>query len=231
MRENMEIRSSSWISKAFWVFQKDIKSELRTRYGLNALVMFAVVTLTAVSFAVGQFLSGPKLISALFWIVVFFSSMSGLAQVFIKEEESKTVNLLKLVASNESVFLGKLFFNLILLFVLELIIIPLFLILLGVEIRNFGLFISVVILGTIGLVCATTIIAAIVAKAHVKGALFAVLSFPILLPLLITVIHGTNLALEGSKFSQGWNELRVLISYCVVMGVGSFLLFDFVWRE
>lgn len=227
----MEIRSSSWVSKVYWVFQKDIKSELRTRYGFNALVMFAVVTLTAVSFAVGQFFSSPKLISALFWIVVFFSSMSGLAQVFIKEEESKTVNLLKLVASNESIFLGKLFFNLILLFLLELIIIPLFLILLGVQIRNFWLFFSVLTLGTIGLVCATTIIAAIVAKAHVKGALFAVLSFPILLPLLITVIHGTNLALEGFKFSQGWNELRVLISYCGVMGVGSFLLFDFVWRE
>ncbi len=227
----MEIRSSTWISKAFWVFQKDIKSEMRTRYGINAIMMFAVVTLTAVSFAVGQFFSSPKLISSLFWIVVFFSSMSGLAQVFIKEEESKTVNLLKLVASNESIFLGKLFFNLILLFLLEFVIIPLFLILLGVQIRNFGLFILIVILGTIGLVCATTIIAAIVAKAHVKGALFAVLSFPILLPLLITVIHGTNLAFEGSELSQGWSELKVLISYCVVMGVGSFLLFDFVWRE
>jgi heme exporter protein B len=227
----MEIKSSSWISKAFWVFQKDIKSELRTRYGLNALVMFAVITLTAVSFAIGQFSSRPKLISSLFWIVIFFSSMSGLAQVFIKEEETKTVNLLKLVASNESIFLGKLFFNLILLFLLEVIIIPLFLILLNVEISNFGLFLSIVILGTVGLVCATTIIAAIVSKARVKGALFAVLSFPILLPLLVTAIHGTSLAIEGSKFSQGWSELKVLLSYCVVIGVGSFLLFDFVWRE
>ncbi len=227
----MEIRSSGWIGEAFRVFQKDIKSELRTRYALNALVMFAVVTLTAVSFAVGQFFSSPRLISSFFWIVIFFSSMSGLAQVFIKEEESKTVNLLKLVASSESIFLGKLVFNLVLLFLLEIIIVPLFLVLLGVQIRNFGLFLSVVTLGTIGLVCATTIIAAIVAKAHVKGALFAVLSFPILLPLLITVIHGTDLAFEGSKFSQGWSELKVLVSYCVVMGVGSFLLFDFVWRE
>jgi heme exporter protein B len=227
----MEIKSSSWMSKAYWVFQKDIRSELRTRYGLNALVMFAVITLTAVSFAVGQFFSSFKILSSLFWIVVFFSAMSGLAQVFIKEEETKTVNLLKLVASNESIFLGKLFFNLVLLFFLEVIIIPLFVILLGVQISNFSLFLCIVILGTIGLVCATTIIAAIVSKARMKGALFAVLSFPVILPLLITVIQGTNLALEGSEFSQGWSELKFLISYCVVMGVGSFFLFDFVWRE
>lgn len=227
----MEIRSSSWISKAFWVFQKDIKSELRTRYGLNALVMFAVITLTAVSFAVGQFFASARILASLFWIIVFFSAMSGLAQVFIKEEETRTVNLLKLVASHESIFLGKLFFNLILLFILEMIIIPLFLILMSVQISNFSLFICIVILGTIGLVCATTIIAAIVSKARVKGALFAVLSFPILLPLLITVIQGTNLAFDGSEFSQGLNELKFLISYCMVMGVGSFLLFDFVWHE
>ncbi len=227
----MEIKSSSWMIETFWVFQKDLKSELRTRYGLNALVMFAVITLTVVSFSVGQFFLTAKILASLFWIIIFFSAMSGLAQVFIKEEETKTVNLLKLVASNESIFLGKLCFNLILLFLLEIIIIPLFLILLNVKIRSFGLFLLVVILGTIGLVCATTIIAAIVSKARVKGALFAVLSFPILLPLLITVIQGTNLAFDGSKFSQGLNELKFLISYCGVMGVGSFLLFDYVWRE
>nr|NIM98715.1 ABC transporter permease [candidate division Zixibacteria bacterium] len=57
------------------------------------------------------------------------------------------------------------------------------------------------------------------------------LSFPILLPLLITAIHGTSLSLEGEAFSSGWSDLRLLISYAVVMFVASFLLFDFVWSE
>lgn len=227
----MGIKSSTWMSRTLAIFLKDFKSELRTRYSLNALIMFAVVTLTAVSFSIGMFSLNTKVKASLFWIVIFFSAMSGLAQVFIKEEESKTSSLLKLVATSEIVFTGKLLYNLILLFFLEIITVPLFIILLGFSINNFWLFFCVLVLGSLGLVCATTIIAAIVAKANVKGALFAVLSFPILMPLLVTLIDGTNLASEGALFSQGLGDLQVLLSYAVVMFVVSFLLFDFVWEE
>jgi heme exporter protein B len=227
----MGTKSSTWTSRVSALFLKDFKSELRTRYSLNALVMFAVITLTVVSFSIGMFSLSTKVKSSLFWIVIFFSAMSGLAQVFIKEEEAKTSTLLKLIASSGSIFAGKLLYNLVLLLFLELIIVPLFIIMLGFSILNFWLFLCVLVLGSLGLVCATTIIAAIVAKASVKGALFAVLSFPILLPLLVTVISGTNLAAEGASFSQGLRDLQILFSYAVVMFVASFLLFDFVWEE
>lgn len=227
----MGIKSSTWTSRVLALFLKDFKSELRTRYSLNALVMFAVITLTVVSFSIGMFSLSSKVKSSLFWIVIFFSAMSGLAQVFIKEEEAKTSSLLKLIASSESIFAGKLLYNLVLLLFLEIIIAPLFIIMLGFSILNFWLFLCVLVLGSLGLVCSTTIIAAIVAKASVKGALFAVLSFPILLPLLVTVISGTNLAAEGASFSQGLRDLQILFSYAVVMFVASFLLFDFVWEE
>lgn len=227
----MATRSSSWASKSAWLLAKDLKSEFRTRYALNAILMFALTTLVVVSFSFGTFSLSPKIISSLFWLVIFFSSMSGLAQVFVKEEESRTISILKLIATPGTVFLGKLLFNLVLLLILEIVIVPLFIILMNLSILNLWLFLSVLLLGSLGLVCATTIIAAIISKAHVKGALFAVLSFPILLPLLITAIDGTKLSLEGQAFSAGWSDLRLLISYVVVMFTASILLFDFVWSE
>ena len=227
----METRSSNWATKSAWLLAKDLKCEFRTRYALNAILMFALTTLTVVSFSFGAFSLTPRITSSLFWLVIFFSSMSGLAQVFVKEEESRTVNVLKLVATPSTVFLGKFLFNLFLLLLLEIVIVPLFIILMNLSILNLWLFLSVFLLGSLGLVCATTIIAAIISKAHVKGALFAVLSFPILLPLLITAIDGTRLSLEGEAFSAGWGDLRLLISYVVVMFVASLLLFDFVWSE
>ncbi|MCK4224824.1 MAG: heme exporter protein CcmB [candidate division Zixibacteria bacterium] len=227
----MVIRSSSWATKSAWLLAKDLKCEFRTRYALNAILMFALTTLVVVSFSFGASSLSSRLISSLLWLVIFFSSMSGLAQVFVKEEESRTVNVLKLVATPSTVFLGKFLFNLFLLLLLEIVIVPLFIILMNLSILNLWLFLSVLLLGSLGLVCATTIIAAIISKAHVKGALFAVLSFPILLPLLITAIDGTRLSLEGEAFSAGWGDLRLLISYVVVMFVASLLLFDFVWSE
>jgi heme exporter protein B len=193
--------------------------------------MFALTTLAVVSFSVGGFSLNSRITSSLFWLMIFFSSMSGLAQVFIKEEESKTASLLKLTASPVTVLLGKMLFNLVLLLVLEAVIVPLFVIWMNLSIQNLSLFLAVLFLGSLGLVCSTTIIAAIISKSHVKGALFAVLSFPILLPLLIAGIDGTRLSLEGNDFSVGLGDLGLLGSYVVVMFTASILLFDFVWNE
>jgi heme exporter protein B len=227
----MEKNSSSLAHKSWCIFRKDLKSELRSRYGINALVMFAVTTLVAVSFAVGQFGLGENSLSAFFWIVVFFSALAGLAQTFIKEEETKTVSTLKLVASPTSIYLGKLSFNIGLLFVLEVVIVPLFFLLNRLGGVNLLLFLGVLILATLALAAATTLIAAIVSKAAVKGALFAALSFPILLPLLVTAIQGTGLSFRGEGFMSGFSELKVLFSYLVVMVVASLMLFEYVWSE
>jgi heme exporter protein CcmB len=155
------MKSSSWAVKAGWLLFKDLKSEFRTRYALNAIFMFGLTTLTVVSFSIGGISSNTRITSSLFWLVIFFSSMSGLAQVFVKEEESKTVNVLKLSASPGIVLAGKLLFNLVLLLILELVIVPLFIIWMNLSILNIWLFLSVLLLGSLGLACATTITAAI----------------------------------------------------------------------
>ena len=207
----MEIKSSGSASKAFAVFLKDFKSELRTRYAINAILMFAVVTVFAVS---------------------YFSSLSGLSQSFVKEEESKTALALRLYCPASAVLGGKMIFNLILLSVLNLLTIPLFGIFIGLEIYNFPLFIIIVILGSLGIVATTTLAAAIISKASVKGALFAVLSFPLILPLMMMAISGTKKALiPESAISLARMEIQVLASYVVVMTVLGFILFDSIWND
>jgi heme exporter protein B len=219
---------STWVREALAMLTKDLRSELRTKYALNAIVMFAVVTLAAVSFAVGQFAIGNDVRAAFLWIVLFFSAMSGLGRVFIKEEDANTVHALRLAASPSVVYVGKLAFNTLLLFLLAVIVVPLFTVLMGLQVVNLGLFVGVVLLGTAGLAGAATIIAAIIAKASAKGELFAVLAFPILLPLLITAIGGTRVALDGGG---GSGEIQFLLSYLVVMVTVSLMLFDFVWND
>ena len=220
---------SGWWRDIRAICVKEIRSELRTRYALNAIVLFAVTTVTVVGAATAQTGVGPRTQAALFWIVVFFSAMSALAQVFVKEEETGTAMALKLSARSEAVFFGKLLFNLLLLAGLQLLLTPLFILLVGLEIHNWALFLSIVGLGTVGLACATTIIAAIVAQASIRGALFAVLSFPILLPLLIAAIGGTQAALDPVGAATAAAEIKLLAAYAVAMLTASWLLFDFVW--
>ena len=219
------------IINAWYIFRKDLKQEFRTRYALNTIVLFSVVTLTAISFSIGGFVANQDILCALLWVILFFSAMSGLSHIFIREEESRTAETLKLIVEPISVFVGKLIFNLILLFLLEIVIIPLFFAVMNFGIKNFWMFISTVILGSIGLSAAATIIAAMVAKASSKGALYTVLSFPILLPVLITGINATKIASRETNFSAISAELQVLFAYAVVIITASIMLFEFIWND
>jgi len=228
----MGTRSSNWASKALAVYRKDIVSEFRTRYAVSAVGLFAITTLVAVSISVGGFgVRDKNLLSALLWIILFFSAMSGLSRTFVREEESRTADALRLSTDPIAVYGGKLAFNLTLLLALEVIVVPLFVVMMNVDVRNWALFALVLLFGSIGLSAAATIVAAIVSKANAKGALFAVLSFPILVPLLITAIPGSSAALGGGPLAKGLPHLRVLVAYAGAMITASVLLFEFIWED
>jgi len=219
------------VRKAWYVFDKDIRQEYKTRYSVNAILLFAIVTLVAVSFSIGTFGASPEVKSALLWIVLFFSAMSGLAHIFVREEETHTADTLKLLAVPTSIFLGKFFFNLILFVVMEIIIVPLFFAVMNFAVEGIWTFFIILILGSLGLSAGATIIAAIISKASAKGALFTVLAFPILLPVIVAGISGTKIAVNESSISAASSEIQMLFAYSVVVITGSLLLFDFVWKD
>ncbi len=220
-----------WLTATWAVCLKDLRAEFRTRYALGALGLFAVTTLTAISFALGPYGLGQDLLAALFWIVLFFAAMAGLARAFVHEEETRTAPALRLAADPAAVYLGKCLFNLILLLLLELLLVPLFIAMMGLQVGHGGRFFLVLFLGDLGLAGVTTVVAAIVAQASARGALFTVLSFPLLLPLLVSSIQGTRLAVLGASMAETWPYLQVLLAYAVAMVTVSLLLFPLIWIE
>lgn len=219
------------LSRAIAVFAKDVTTEFRTRYALNAILLFAVMTLIAVSFSIGGIGLEKPIQASLLWIIIYFSAMSGLSRTFVHEEDAKTASALRLAAPPGAVFGGKLLFNYILLFVLELVIVPLFVGMMDLHVSGWPLFIAILIFGSAGLAVASTMVAAIVSRANARGALFAVLAFPLILPLLITAIRGTQAALGSAVFAAGTEELKLLVSYTGIELVISFLIFKFVWED
>jgi heme exporter protein B len=220
-----------WFVAAWAVCAKDLRSEFRTRYALSAIGLFAITTLTVISFALGPFGLEQDLLAALLWVVLFFAAMAGLSRVFVHEEESKTAPALRLAAPASAVYLGKYLFNLVLLLLLEVLIVPLFVVMMGLQVGSFGLFALVLFLGNLGLAGATTIIAAMVSQASARGALFTVLSFPLLLPLLISTIEGTRLTLAQAEIASPWPSFQVLLAYAVAMVTVSLMLFPAIWGE
>jgi heme exporter protein B len=217
------------------VFVKDLRSEWRTRVALNALLLFAFAVLVLVGYAVGPtrltLEDRPIVNSVLLWIVLFFSAMTGLSRAFVNEEETGTALALRLSAPPAVVFLGKLLSNLALLAVVMAFVVPLFLAMMSFGIAAPGLFLAILALGAIGLASASTFIAAIVAKTAARGALFAVLATPLLLPPLVAAVTGTRIAATEPELAAGLDVVRLLFAFDGLMVTASFLLFDAVWRE
>lgn len=219
------------LNSSLLIFKKDLKSELRTRYVINSLLMFVLVTISVIRFALGDEKTENELLTGLLWISIFFSTSNGLSRTFVKEEERETSIALKLSSDSTAVLTGKLLFNLVLSFALNILILILFILITDYSVKNVTGFLITVIIGNFGLVAASTIIAAIISKANSKGTLYPVLSFPVLLPLLITVINATKLASLGVGTEKLYGEITILVSYTIVITVVSYMLFRFVWED
>ncbi len=218
--------------KLLGIFIKDWQSELRTRYAINALAMFILVTISVILFSIGNENPDEFLIGGMFWVVIFFSAMSGLSRSFVSEEERGTSATLMLIAKASTVFGGKLLFNIVLVFLMNFVIPILFAMLFETfVVRNLPLFTFSIILGNIGIAVSSTLIASIISKANTKGTLYPVLSFPILLPLILILIELTKYSIEGVSIGESWVEFAILIIYDIVMTISSFLLFDFIWKD
>ncbi len=223
------------LAAAWAVFIKDLRTELRTRYALNAMVLFAACT--AVMVSLGTTFIGLRrteeflLIQAsLLWVALLFAAITGLSRGFVQEEEARTLAALRLAAPPAAVYLGKFLLNLALLALLGAITSLLFIIFLRVEVGSPLAFVAMIAAGSLCLASATTILAAIIAKASFKSALFAVLAFPLLVPPLVIAIQGTAAALDNSGLAAALPSLQFLIAFSVATFVASLLLFRFVWE-
>lgn len=226
------MRSGGFARITAAVFRKDTASELRTRYALNALFLFTVTTLSIILFSFQSATVPAQVHAGLLWVLIFFAAMSGLSRAFITEEDRGTILLLKLSTVSTPVFYGKLLFNVLLLLALTAVLTVMYaLVVPGFVVEGIWTLCTALFLGTVGLASASTIIGALIAKANARGTLYPVLSFPIVLPLLLTVIRATTTAMEDPSWGAAGDEYRVLLSYIAVINAASYLVFDFIWKD
>ena len=222
-------RNASSSAAAVWaILRKECKSEWRTRYGLNAALLFAVSSLAGVSFAVGPLGDRTDILSAMLWVVLLFAALASLSHAFVREIEGHTLSLLRMVASPTAIALGKLLFNLLFLAAIEVVVVPLFLVLMAGPPPEWRGFVTVLALGSLALAAACTLVSAIIAQARGRGALFAGASPPLLLPVVAAAVKGTRAQWQGGAVGA---EASILLSYAAaVFGVGL-LLYDHLWEE
>lgn len=226
----MSSRTSSWAAETLTVCVKEWRSELRTRYALNTIALFAFTTLVTTSMALGPLGSAPvtrPILPVVLWLVILFAASAGLPRAFVLEEELGTGDALRLTATPSAVFCGKALYNLSLLLALEALAAPLFLMFMQLPVQAPGHFALALAAGGFGMAVGSTLIAAMVAQAQGRGPLFAVLAFPILLPLLLFAVKATTAAVLGETSGA---VLQLVLLYDGTLAVAGLMLFPAIWN-
>lgn len=224
--------ASSSMRRVQAVILKDLHSEIRTRYGITALLLFVVTTVVLIVFSAADEPLPPPIVSALIWVLMCFTAMTGLGRGFVSEEERGTALFLRLNSTPLAVYTGKLLVNMTMAVVSNLLGISLlFWFASNVGVGSWLLLLVSVFVGSLGLATVLTIVSALVAKTGTRSPLLPVLSFPILVPLLMLGTKSTLFALAGMGMADVQSILSLILAYTGIVLVVSLMVFDIIWSD
>ncbi|TVR79752.1 MAG: ABC transporter permease [Chitinophagaceae bacterium] len=217
------------------LLKREWKLELRNKYTIGGIILYMVATV----FVILNVLEQENMVhelnagwwNLLFWISVLFVSVNAIAKSFYQESQEKLLYLYTLF-SPESVIISKMFYNYIFMFVLALLSWSLFSIWFGNPVVQNTSFFLLLIFGAGGLGLIFTMISSIASKAGNNTTLMAILSFPVILPLLVVLIRLSSLVyLQGPGMENTISLWIMLISLNVLILSMSIILFPYLWRE
>ncbi|QQL48403.1 heme exporter protein CcmB [Mucilaginibacter ginkgonis] len=219
-----------------FLLKKEILLEWRSKYAFNGVLLYIVSTVFVcyISFNLSAgFTSStgyPLVWNVLFWIIMLFAAVNAIAKSFLQEGKSRMLYYYS-IASPQAIILAKIIYNVLLmtlLSVLTLLVYSLFF----VNTVGDGLYyFIVVLLGSISFATVFTMIAAVAAKAGNGGTLMAVLSFPIIIPVILLLIKTSKIAMDGLERSFGYANIGILCAVNVMVVAASLILFPYLWQD
>ncbi len=211
-----------------YLIAKEVKLEMRNKYALGGILLYVVSTVF-VSYLSFKQIINPATWNALFWIILLFASINGVAKSFINETKGRLLYLYTLV-SPQAVILSKIAYNLVLLSVISALCLFVYTLFVGNIIQDLPLFLTTLLLGSFGFSSLLTMVSAIASKTSNNFTLMAILSFPIMMPLLMVLIKLSKNAIDGLDLWDT-NSLLILVFLNVIIITLSYLLFRYLWRD
>ncbi len=211
-----------------FLIQKEIILEWRSKYAFNGILLYVVSTIFVCFLSFKQI--NPITWNALFWIIMLFASVNAIAKSFIQENKGRQLYYYS-IASAKAVILSKIIYNIFLMLLLSIIALVFYTLVFRNPIGDLLFYLLAVLIGSISFATVFTMISGIASKASNSGALMAVLSFPVIIPLLMVLIKFSKNAMDGLDRSVSLNEIGVLAAINLIVVTVSLLLFPYLWKE
>ncbi|MHB1177515.1 MAG: heme exporter protein CcmB [Daejeonella sp.] len=212
-----------------FLIRKEIMLEWRSRYALNGILLYVVSTVFVCYLSFRE-ISNPPTWNALFWIIMLFASVNAITKSFIQESPGRQLYYYS-IAEPRAVIISKIVYNIFLMLLLSAIALGFYTLVFKNPLGDPGFYLLSVLLGSISFASVFTMISGIASKSGNGGALMAILSFPVVIPLLVVLIKLSKNAMDGLDRSVSFDEIAVLLAINVIVITTSLLLFPYLWRD
>ncbi len=216
------------------IAKKDLTIEFRRLYEVLSILAFSLgsVLICSIAWRAGVTF-GSETISAALWIILFFASILTFTTSFTREMDRGTIAGLKsLPCSAFTILLGKTLYSIVILFIIQLTLLPSAVIFLNLKVplTNLLWLIALFLISAINLSLAGSYISALVMFSEGKNLLLSFLLFPISIPTLIPSITATE-KIAGHSTPEISSELRLLLAFLLFLLFVAILTFEQVLKE
>ena len=221
----------------FWrgamaIMRKDVIAEFRSREIIISVLVFVLLVIVIFNFAFGSSQATMKVTGpGMLWVTFAFAGVLSLNRSFILEREQNCIEgIMVAPISRETIYAGKMLASLIFMLVVEVIALPIFALLFNIDVLTFPI-ILITFVTTIGFVACGTLFSALAVKTKARELVLPILFLPVVVPLIISAVEATGLALTGKSWSDMAVWLQIIGAFDVVFLVVSFWVFNFVIEE
>jgi len=227
----MELYNQTW-----HLLKKEILLEWRSKYAFNGVLLYVASTVFVcyISFQLTPGFTGsngyPVVWNVLFWIIMLFASVNAIAKSFVQESKSRLLYYYS-IASPQAIILSKTIYNILLMSLLSVLALGVYKLFFVNTLGDPLFYFIAVLLGSISFSTIFTMISAIASKAGNNGTLMAILSFPVVIPVILVLIHLSKNAMDGLERGASYGNIGVLCAINAIVIATSLLLFPYLWRD
>jgi heme exporter protein B len=224
------------ITQTWDLVKKEIILEWRSKYAFNGVLLYVVSTvfICYISFNLSAGFMGTTgyavVWNVLFWIIMLFASVNAIAKSFMQESKSRLLYYYA-IASPQAIILSKTIYNILLMALLSILALLVYQVFFINKVGDPLFYFLTVMLGSISFSTIFTMISAIASKAGNNGTLMAILSFPVIIPVILLLIRLSKAAMDGIDRSFSYGNIGVLLAINVIVITTSLLLFPYLWRD
>lgn len=211
---------------------KEFLIDWRDKQAWSSIMLYVLSTVYVVYLAFQEIID-PEVWNALLWVILLFTGFNVVSRTYDQDKDGRGLYLYTL-ASPEQVILAKTIYSglfMLLVGLFTALIFRFFLPFPTSRAPDGLLFMSAIMLGSVGITTTLGLISAIAWKTGANSGMIAILGFPVIIPLLMAIIGYSEGIISGFSWSL-LNGYAFALALLILLGTAlGYILFPYIWRE